>query len=232
MNGIDDFKSKEAYLIDLGLCDFERALIIQKNLHQKRINRSIPDTMVFVEHPPVITFGKSSNYNNLLFPTEFLSKQGIRVYHIERGGDVTFHGPGQLVGYPIFYIKDSLAGIKGMIEKLHLSLILTLKDFGLVAQVKPKYIGVWIDDEKIASIGIAVKKWVSFHGFALNVTTDLSYFDMIIPCGLSAIKMTSMEKILREKISLVSVYERVKVNLERVFEKKFNPIKNSTEFTT
>ncbi len=231
MNEIDEFKSNEAYLIDLGLCDFERALIIQKNLHQKRSNQSIPDTMVFVEHPPVITFGKSCNLTNLLISKEELNSRGIRLYQIERGGDITFHGPGQLVGYPIFYIKHTLAGIRGMIEKLELSLIMTLNDFRIKVDRKPKMIGVWVGNEKIASIGIAVKKWVTFHGFALNIINDLSYFDMIRPCGLKGVTMSSMGKILREKISMAEVKTKLKFKLEKVFEKKFRPIKNLIEFT-
>ncbi len=213
--------TQSVFWLDLGICDFNQTLIIQKQLHERRINNNIPDTLIFVEHPPVITFGKSGNNRNLLAPIEKLKKQRIAIYHIERGGDVTFHGPGQLVGYPIFHIKESFAGIKPMIEKLQSAIIMMLRDFGIYAQVKSKFIGVWVGDDKIASIGIAVKKWVSFHGFALNVNTDLSYFDLIIPCGLKAIKMTSMAKILKQKIPLTEVKNRLILNLEKVWQKKF-----------
>jgi lipoate-protein ligase B len=211
---------RKSWIVDLGFCDFERALTIQKKIHQMRVDSSIPDTLIFVEHLPVITLGKSGNPDNLLVPLDKLKSEGIRIYQTERGGDITYHGPGQLVGYPIFYIKDALAGIRDMIEKIESILILVLNDFEIKAMVKPKLTGVWVDAEKIASIGIAVKKWVTFHGFALNVTTDLSNFELIRPCGLSNVKMTSMEKVLGKKLDLTAVKERVKLNSEKVFGKK------------
>lgn len=222
---------KESWLLDLGICDFARTLNLQRKIHQLRVNNKIPDTMILVEHPPVITFGKSGDSTNLLVSSGDLAKKRIKVFHIERGGDVTFHGPGQLVGYPIFHIKDALAGIKGTIKKLESALILTLRDFMIKATVKPKLVGVWVNDDKIASIGIAVKKWVTFHGFALNVATDLSNFDFIRPCGLTGVRMTSMEKILGKKVNLGKVKESTKLKFEKVFSRKFVIKENLNEFT-
>ena len=219
------------WIIDLGLCDFERSLTIQKKLHQERVEAKIPDSLILVEHQPVITFGKSGNPTNLLVSNDFLQRKGIKTYSIERGGDVTFHGPGQLVGYPIFYVKEALAGIRAMIKNLELSLILPLNDFSIRAVTKHKLVGVWVDEEKIASIGIAIKKWVTFHGFALNVNTDLTYFDLIRPCGLDKVKMTSMAKILSKELNLIQVKERLKFNLEKVFDTKFEKPENLEKFT-
>lgn len=209
------------WIFDLGHCDFDQTLKIQKTIHRMRVEDKIPDTLILVEHPAVLTIGKSGNFGNLLVSTERLQEKGIKIYQIERGGDITYHGPGQIVGYPIFYLKSALAGIKAMIEKLELMLILTLKDLAINGSIKPKQIGVWVEEEKIASIGLAVKHWVTFHGFALNVTTDLTYFDLIRPCGLANAKMTSVGKILKKKIKLTEVKERIKINLEKVFNKKF-----------
>ena len=219
------------WIIDLGLCDFERSLTIQKKLHQMRVEAKIPDTLILVEHQPVITFGKSGNPTNLLVSNDFLQRKGIKTYSIERGGDVTFHGPGQLVCYPIFYVKEALAGVRAVIKNLESILILTLNDFAIQAVTKPKLVGVWVGDEKIASIGIAIKKWVTFHGLALNVNTDLAYFDLIRPCGLDKVKMTSMAKILRQELNLIQVKVRLKFNLEKVFGKKFQKQENLEKFT-
>lgn len=221
---------KESLYFDLGRFDYEPALVIQKKLHQLRINHKIPDSLILVEHPAVITIGKSGNPANLLVSADILKRKGIEIYRIERGGDITFHGPGQLVGYPIFYIKQTLAGIRGMIEKLESVLIQALTDFGISAVTKPKLTGVWVGNEKVASIGIAVKKWVTFHGFALNVTTDLTYFDLIRPCGLKDVKMTSIEKISGRRVDLSAVKERILLNGEKIFETKFRSKKFSAEF--
>lgn len=221
---------KESWYFDLGRFDYEPALVIQKKLHQLRVNHKIPDSLILVEHPAVITIGKSGNPANLLVSADILKRKGIEIYRIERGGDITFHGPGQLVGYPIFYIKQALAGIRGMIEKLESVLLQTLADFGINAVTKPKLTGVWVGNEKVASIGIAVKKWVTFHGFALNVTTDLTYFDLIRPCGLKDVKMTSIEKISGKRLGLGAVKERILLNGEKIFETRFRSKKISDEF--
>lgn len=207
-------------LLDFGLCDYEKAWEIQKELHQKRVNGEVEDTFIFVEHPHVYTLGKKGKEENFKVNIEFLKSKGIPVYRIERGGDVTYHGPGQIVGYLIFNLKEKLAGIKKFVEKIEDAVILTLKEYGINAFKNHRMIGVWVGDEKICAVGIAVKRWVSFHGFALNVNTELEYFDYIFPCGLKK-GVTSMHKILKRKIEIEGVKKNIIKSFERVFEIKF-----------
>jgi len=206
-------------VIDLGQKDYREIWDIQKIIHQKRVEKEIADTLLFVEHNPVITMGKSGKQNNLLIPFKLLEKKGIAYYQIERGGDVTYHGPGQVVGYPIVNIKDGLIGIRPFIEKLEDVIIATLAEFDIKGKRKEKMIGVWTETGKICSIGVAVKRWVSFHGFALNVNTELKHFDLIVPCGLKNVTMTSMQKILSKEISLDRVKESIIKNFGVLFKK-------------
>lgn len=208
------------YILDLGKGDYKEVWDIQKILHTKRIKDEIPDTLILVEHSPVVTVGKFGKQENIKVPIELLKTRGIDFYQIERAGDVTFHGPGQLVGYPIFNIKKRLAGIKGFIEKLEDAIIASLSDFGIKGEKRKKMIGVWIGDGKICSIGIAVKEWVSFHGFALNVNTDLTYFDLINPCGFKDIKMVSMREVLKREMPMEDVKESIKINFGNIFSQK------------
>lgn len=196
--------------VDLGLLDYKTTLEKQKEFWQKRINDEISDTLILVEHQPVFTIGKHGKIENLLIPKLLLQQKNIPIYHIERGGDITFHGPGQLVGYPIFKFNQPIIGIKTFIIKIEQIICNTLKYFSINAIKRNSYIGVWVDNKKIASIGIAVKNRVTFHGFALNVSTDLSYFDWINPCGMKNIQMTSMEKILNKKVMMESVKNAIK----------------------
>lgn len=203
-------------LLDLGFKPYRETWELQKELLEKRINDEIPDTLILVEHDPVYTLGKNRDWNNLLFPQHFLEEKGFSFYHIERGGDITYHGPGQLVGYPIFKINSALAGVKSFVNKIEEALILTLKEYGIKAFRHPEYTGVFTDSGKIVSIGVAFKKWVSFHGFALNVNNDLTPFTYIIPCGISTIPMTSMKKILGKEVDFEE--------LKRVVYEKFREV--------
>jgi lipoate-protein ligase B len=204
--------------LDLGKIEYFQALAKQKELWQKRVNDKISDTIIFAEHTAVFTIGKHGKEDNLLIPASQLKAKNIKLYRIERGGDITYHGPGQIVGYPIFKIKQPLAGVKRFVIDMEQILINTLSKFGLSAIIKPGIIGVWVNDKKIASLGIAIANRVSFHGFALNVSTDLSYFDMINPCGNKEIKMTSMEKVLLKNVSM----NQVKIELKRQFIEYFS----------
>ncbi len=205
-------------VLDLDRKDYKEVWDMQKTIHTKRVEKKVPNTLILVEHNPVITMGKSGKQSNVLFPVELLVKKGVQYYEIERGGDVTYHGPGQLVGYPIFNVRDGLAGIKPFINGIEEAIIATLDDFGIKGQRKEKMIGVWIKKGKICSIGVAVKSWVSFHGFALNVNTDLSYFDLIVPCGLKNVEMTSMQQILGKEISMQEVKKCVVRNFSEIFK--------------
>ncbi len=210
----------ELKILNFARKDYKEVWEIQKILHEKRVNEEIPDTLILVEHNPVVTLGKSGKRENIRVPLELLKANGIDFYQIERGGDVTFHGPGQLVGYPIFNIKKGLAGIKPFIERLEDVIIDTLFDFDIRADKREKMIGVWVAEKKICSIGIAVKRWVSFHGFALNVNNDLKYFDLINPCGFKDIKMTSMQEVLNGQVQMDAVKNRLVKNFTKIFRKK------------
>ncbi len=206
-------------VVDLGIKDYKLVWDMQKVIHEKRMRNETDDTLLLVEHEPVITMGRSGNAQHLLLSQEELRKRGVAYYEIERGGDITFHGPGQLVGYPILNIKHGLAGIRPYIERLEEVIIAVLADFGIPATTEDKMIGVWTESGKICSIGVAVKRWVSFHGFALNVNTDLSFFDLIVPCGIKNVTMTSMQEILRTRTEMSDVKEKVKVHFSALFDK-------------
>lgn len=203
----------------MGFCEFKKVWDIQRILHEKRTKGEIEDTFIFVEHPHVYTLGKSGKEKNFKVNIRFLKEKGIPIYRIERGGDVTYHGPGQVVGYLIFNIKEKLAGIKNFVNKIEDAVIMMLKEYGIESHKRDKMIGVWVGEEKICALGIAVKRWVSFHGFALNVNTDLKYFNYIIPCGLNK-GVTSMKKILGEEVDMKEVKKSLKKAFEKVFEVK------------
>ncbi|UCD23482.1 MAG: lipoyl(octanoyl) transferase LipB [Gemmatimonadota bacterium] len=192
--------SAELAVVGLGQMAYEKALDLQRQLADARITGTVErDLLLLVEHPPVITLGRSFAVHSLPTSRDALRARGIDLFEIERGGDITFHGPGQLVGYPIFDLKQHREDVHWFLRQLEESIIRTLASFGIVSGRRDKYTGVWIDDRKIASIGIHVKKWVTWHGFALNVTTDLSYFDLIVPCGIPDVIMTSIHRELAER---------------------------------
>jgi len=201
---------KTLEILDLGLKDYKETLDIQHDLLKKRIDKEISDTLIFVEHPHVITLGRKSDLNNVL-------DKSLPIYQIERGGDVTYHGQGQIVCYPIIDISDT-KNVIGFIRNLEEVIIQTLKFYNLNPERKEDYTGVWIDGKKIASIGISFKRWVSYHGLALNVSSDLTYFFKINPCGLNPNLMTSLNNILEKNISL----DEVKNILFDNFRKTFN----------
>ncbi len=192
--------SVELAVIGLDRMSYGTALRLQRHLAGKRIAGEIDkDLLILVEHPPVVTLGRTFQAQNLPTPRHVLEARGVELFDIERGGDVTFHGPGQLVGYPIFDLKEHRKDLHWFLRQIEGSLIHALAGLGIEGQRKEGYTGVWIDDRKIASIGIHVKQWVSWHGFALNVTTDLDYFDLIVPCGITDVVMTSVHRELAER---------------------------------
>ncbi len=192
--------SAELAVVGLGRMAYDRALDLQRQLADERIAGKIErDVLLLVEHPPVITLGRSFQVDSLPTSRAALEARGIDLFEIERGGDITFHGPGQLIGYPIFDLKQHREDVHWFLRQLEESIIQTLATFSIKGGRRDRYTGVWIDDRKIASIGIHVKQWVTWHGFALNVTTDLSYFDLIVPCGIPDVTMTSIHKELAER---------------------------------
>lgn len=179
-------------LLSLGRVEYGRALELQHELWRLRVEDNIADTLVLVEHDPVITMGRSAKTSNLLVSEAELARRGVALHRIERGGDVTFHGPGQLVGYPVFKLETGIAGVRRFVEQVEAALATALAGLGVGAGTRPGHIGVWCDDRKIASIGIAVKRRVTFHGFALNVDVDLACFRLMNPCGMPDVVMTSV----------------------------------------
>jgi lipoate-protein ligase B len=150
-----------------------------------------------------------------------LKEKGVSVFHVERGGDITYHGPGQMIVYPILHLKEHGYRVVRYVEQLEEVIIRVLRDFGIEGRRDALNRGVWVKKDKIASVGVAIKRWVSFHGLALNCTTDLSYFDLIDPCGLEGVKITSMERILGTKISRDDLHRRMLVHFEEVFERRW-----------
>ena len=182
-------------VVDLGHMEYAEALELQRAVAHARIDGSLPeDLLLLVEHSPVVTLGRSSKEAHLLASPELLRARGVELFEVERGGDVTFHGPGQLVGYPILDLKRHRKDLHWYLREVEEALIVALARLGIPGQRKPSYTGVWVEDRKIASIGVHARDWVTWHGFALNVTTDLDFFDLIVPCGIQSVTMTSIAR--------------------------------------
>ena len=187
--------TRRLLVVELGRLAFTEALELQRAVSAARGTGAIPDdVLLLVEHEAVVTLGRSTKGDNLRIPDALLAARGVKRYEIERGGDATFHGPGQLVGYPIVDLKQHTQDLHWYLRQVEEALIVALSHVGLVAARVAKCTGVWIDDRKIASIGVHARDWVTRHGFALNVNTDLSYFDLFIPCGIADVVMTSTQR--------------------------------------
>ncbi|GFP20263.1 lipoyl(octanoyl) transferase [Candidatus Hakubella thermalkaliphila] len=192
-------------ILNLGIVPYEEAFELQKKMARCRIEGEIGDHLLLLEHPPVITVGRNARLANILADSQFLEKEGISVLQTDRGGDVTYHGPGQLVGYPILNLKKMRPDVQWYVSQLEESIIETLQNFSIPATRVKGLRGVWVEVYKIASIGVRISKWVTHHGFALNVNTNLSHFELIRPCGLVGVRMTSMEKVLEKKVRMDEV---------------------------
>jgi lipoyl(octanoyl) transferase len=189
---------------ELRRTDYGAALAIQRQLASERKDGLIPDQLLLLEHPHVITLGRNGRQENLLAGGDVLERAGIAFFPTDRGGDITYHGPGQLVGYPILDLRDWKRDVGAYVRALEQVIIDTLADFGILAGRIPKLTGVWVGERKIAAIGVHISRWVTSHGFALNVNTDLSYFQYIVPCGLSK-PVTSMAQLgVRTELAVVS----------------------------
>jgi lipoate-protein ligase B len=209
------------YKIDLGVMDYGKAWDLQHQLWERRVKGDLPDLLLFLEHPHVITLGRRGNRAHLMTSTEALEALKVSVFHVERGGDVTYHGPGQMVVYPIFHLKEYGYRLLHFVEELEEVIIRTLEDFGIEGGRDSLNRGVWVNRDKIASVGVAIKRWVSFHGIALNYETDLKYFELMNPCGLEGIKMTSMAKTLGKGISREKLLERAYFHFREVFPREW-----------
>lgn len=208
----------------LGEVEYQEALSIQESIWKLRVEKKIGDTLLLLEHPPVITIGRRGSKKNILVSEEFLEKIGVKVFEVSRGGDVTYHGPGQLVGYPIFDLALTNRDIKKFVYLLEEVFIRLLKDqFEIEAhRDEDKYTGVWVENSKMVAIGIAVKKWVTMHGFAFNVNTNLEHFSWIVPCGLKDRGVTSLERLIGKTIPFEDVVDKVQTYFGKVFGKSLD----------
>jgi lipoate-protein ligase B len=211
---------RELWTVPLGRVPYAEALELQRSVARDRISGAISqDVLLLMEHPPVVTLGRSSKEKNLTASPEFLQSRGVELFEVERGGDVTFHGPGQLVGYPIIDLKRHRQDLHWYLRSIEKALIDSLADYGIPGERNTSFTGVWTRGRKIASIGVHARDWVTWHGFALNVTTELSYFNLIVPCGIDGVVMTSIARELGvEEVSSQDVIERVTAKFAEVFD--------------
>ena len=230
-------QKQPVFFRDLGVMGYQEAWDYQENLlrqnvdiktkyhsaQQKQLKNSTTNYLLFVEHPPVYTLGKSGNIENVLINEEMRTKKGIEFFRTNRGGDITFHGPQQIVGYPILDLEKFDTDIGKYLRRIEEAIILTLADYGIKGDRSPGETGVWINpdkkgrERKIAAIGVRSSRWITMHGFAFNINTDLNYFNFIIPCGIANKQVTSLEKELGRKIDFEEAKEKVKRNFEKVF---------------
>ena len=192
-------------VLDLGLKDYQESWVFQERLVERRICGQIEDSLILVEHFPVITLGRQGKEEDILVSPEVLVQKKISLFRVNRGGRVTFHGPGQLVAYPIFDLSLDQKDIHQYIRNLEKVVIRSLDELGIEGRSISGYTGVWVGKKKIASIGIGVKRWITYHGLSLNVNIDLSYFSLIDPCGLCECDVTSLAEILGSKVKMDNV---------------------------
>ncbi len=216
---------KTAYLIDSPGLRYEQALALQNALFARKIkDKNMPDVLILTEHPAVYTFGKSGREENLLLPEQDIRARGIELYWTDRGGDITFHGPGQLVGYPIFDLHNHYLDVGRFLREIEQALIDALAVFGIQGSRNAAGTGVWVGEAKIAAIGIKLSRWVTKHGFALNITTDLTYFENIIPCGISDKAVTTMARECGRIPERAEVVAQVVAAFSALFSLKFQAI--------
>jgi lipoyl(octanoyl) transferase len=214
---------KHIQVVDLGTMEYGKCLEIQRELRDKRIAGEIEDTLLLVEHTPVLTMGRRGQNDNVVVSEEFLKENGIDVFWIERGGDVTYHGPGQLVVYPIFNLAGFGKDIHKFVENLQDSIMKVLdEEFGIKAHKEDgKHTGVYVGDSKITAIGLAIRRWVSMHGFAFNINTDLTHFRWIVPCGLGDRGVTSVKEITGREADFESTKKKVVKAMAHIYDFDF-----------
>ena len=210
--------SRKVCLVNLGLTEYGKVYQLQKRLLEERKADRCPDTLILCEHLPVFTIGRTGSSTNVVVEEKVYRAAGIELVHIDRGGDITYHGPGQLVAYPVLDLKNYGRDVHKYIRKLEEVIVRLLSKFDVKGERKEGYTGVWVGDEKIAAIGIGVSKWVSYHGIAFNVDPDMSHFSMIVPCGLKRVKVTSLSATTGRQIC---VDEALKQRFVESFEEVF-----------
>ena len=203
---------------DLGFIDYKEAWDLQKEIFNKRVLGNIEDCFLLLEHPNTYTLGKTAHKENLIGSENYLKENNISVYDIDRGGDITYHGPGQIVGYPIIDLNNWHKDTHKYLRALEEVIIKTCAEYGLVCERNSKHTGVWLNDRKIAAIGIKVSRWITMHGFAFNVNTDLNLFNGIIPCGIRDKSVTSLSNELKGEINISDVKNQLLRNFIEVFD--------------
>ena len=210
--------NQEICLINLGLTEYGKVYQLQKRLVEEGKTDGCPDTLILCEHPPVFTIGRTGSSANVVADEKVYRAAGIELVYIDRGGDVTYHGPGQLVAYPVLDLKNYGRDVHKYIRKLEEVIIRLLSKFDVKGERKEGYTGVWVGDEKIAAIGIGVSKWVSYHGIAFNVDPDMNHFSMIVPCGLKKVKVTSLSAVTGRQMCVdEALRQRFVESFEEVF---------------
>jgi len=203
---------------NLGLIPYAEAHDLQEKLVERRKRDEIPDQLLLLEHPHVITLGRVASRANILADDATRSRLGVELFETGRGGDVTYHGPGQLVGYPIVKLQPGRQDIRRYVRDIQEALVRAARDFGVEAEPRGgDFVGVWVGDEKLAAIGVRISRWVTMHGFAFNVNTDLNYFQLIIPCGIRGHGVTSLQKLLGHNVDMRLVVESVTRHFVEVF---------------
>lgn len=212
------------WIIDLGVLKYGDAFLMQRELVRRRKEQSIPDVLLLVEHPHVITLGRSGKLDHLLVDESDLQKRGVEFFQTDRGGDITYHGPGQLVAYPIMDLKDWHKDIHLFLRTLEDCVIKMLGDFGILAGRIPGATGVWVHQEKIAALGVRTSQWVTSHGLAFNVNPELNFFDLIIPCGIRDKSVTSLERLLGFPQEMTEVKSRLVRHFMQLFNREPRPL--------
>jgi lipoate-protein ligase B len=211
--------SKKVYIARyLGVTQYEHALKLQQALVQARTEGKIPDVVLLLQHPPVFTIGRFRGEKDIIIPPERFTQEGIAVFHTNRGGGITYHGPGQLVGYPILNLKEHKLGVREYIWKLEEVVINLLSTLDIQGHRFAEFPGVWVGEQKICSIGIHVSRYITMHGFALNVNTDLRYFEYINPCGINRKVMTSISKLLGHPVTVETIIGGLLHSFSEIFE--------------
>jgi len=212
---------KICWLVDLGLIPYASACELQQRLVEARKGRAIPDVLLLCEHPHVITLGRSGGREHLLASDRRLAEMSVELHSADRGGDITYHGPGQIVGYPILDLTEHRRDVRWYVEQLEELMICAAADFGIAAHSVEGQHGVWIDapsgEEKLGALGVHLSRWVTSHGFAYNVSTDLRYFDLIVPCGIKDARATSLERILGGAVEIAEAKALLSAHFADVF---------------
>jgi lipoyl(octanoyl) transferase len=210
----------------LGLTPYAEALVLQEELVARRKRDEIPDQFLLLEHPHVITLGRAANRANVLADDATRAQLGVELFETGRGGDVTYHGPGQLVGYPIIKLPPGRQDIRRYVRDIQEVLIRAARDFGVEAEPRGgDFVGVWVGEEKLAAIGVRISRWVTMHGFAFNVTTDLNYFHLIVPCGIRGHGVTSLQKLLGRPVEMGEVARSVTRHFGEVFNTQVSGVR-------